>query len=211
MNTQKRTTMSNHKISILGSGGVGKSSLTLHFVSGQKPSDIYDPTIEDTFIKMLEVDKSPTRLELLDTAGQEEFHSLMDDWIRGGEAYLLVYAVNDPLSFEFVQETYEKILRVEEDRCDAQGLDVVHLPSVVLVANKVDLPEDEQKVSKQQGQDFAQKNGMTFLETSAMTGLNNKLCFEECVRILRKGQANQAILGKKKHFNPKLLTMCRVL
>jgi small GTP-binding protein len=188
-------------------GGVGKSSLTLHFVSGEKPSTEYDPTIEDSYVKILDVDKRPSRLELLDTAGQEEFHSLMDDWIRSAEAYLLVYSVDDALSFEFVQETYEKILQVAEDRCERLG--GFSQPCCVLVANKVDLPEKEHKVSAKKGEEFAKQNGMTFVETSAVTGLNNKHAFEECVRIVRKGNPLQS--RKKTSSLSQLPTMCRIL
>lgn len=73
-----------YKFIVLGSGGVGKSAITVQFVSGQFVSQVhraslslahahnraqYNPTIEESFTKLLEVDGTPCRLEILDTAG----------------------------------------------------------------------------------------------------------------------------------------------
>jgi small GTP-binding protein len=60
--------MREFKVVVLGSGGVGKSALTVQFVSGCF-MEKYDPTIEDFYMKEIEVDGSPCVLEILDTAG----------------------------------------------------------------------------------------------------------------------------------------------
>jgi GTPase KRas protein len=64
--------MTLHKIVVLGDGGVGKTALTIqlclsHFV------ETYDPTIEDSYRKQVVIDEIPCVLEVLDTAGQEEY------------------------------------------------------------------------------------------------------------------------------------------
>lgn len=61
--------MREFKVVVLGSGGVGKSALTVQFVSGCF-MEKYDPTIEDFYRKEIEVDNSPCVLEILDTAGE---------------------------------------------------------------------------------------------------------------------------------------------
>ena len=60
--------MREYKIVVLGSGGVGKSALTVQFVQGIFVEK-YDPTIEDSYRKQVEVDGSQCMLEILDTAG----------------------------------------------------------------------------------------------------------------------------------------------
>jgi small GTP-binding protein len=59
---------------VLGDGGVGKSALIMQFIQAKFIPD-YDPTIEDSFRKQIIVDKKACVLEILDTAGQEEFVS----------------------------------------------------------------------------------------------------------------------------------------
>ena len=60
--------MREYKIVVLGSGGVGKSALTVQFVQGIFVEK-YDPTIEDSYRKQVEVDSQQCMLEILDTAG----------------------------------------------------------------------------------------------------------------------------------------------
>ena len=58
-----------YKIVVLGSGGVGKSALTIQLVrSVFQPK--YDPTIEDSYTTDFKFDDQACKLEILDTAGQ---------------------------------------------------------------------------------------------------------------------------------------------
>lgn len=70
--------MREFKVVVLGSGGVGKSALTVQFVSGCF-MEKYDPTIEDFYRKEIEVDNSPCVLEILDTAGKLQFFFCFKD------------------------------------------------------------------------------------------------------------------------------------
>ncbi|NXV99934.1 RAP1B protein, partial [Fregetta grallaria] len=72
--------MREYKLVVLGSGGVGKSALTVQFVQGIFVEK-YDPTIEDSYRKQVEVDAQQCMLEILDTAGtvsQSTFNDLQD-------------------------------------------------------------------------------------------------------------------------------------
>merc|ERR1712117_895240 len=89
----------NFKIVVLGAGGVGKSALTLRLISDEFAEE-YDPTIEDSYRKQVAIDGKPALLDVLDTAGQEEYASLQDQWIREGDGYLIVYAINNKASFD---------------------------------------------------------------------------------------------------------------
>ena len=72
-----------HKIVVLGSGGVGKSALVIRLVTDHFLEE-YNPTIEDNFQKNVTVDNVPTVIDILDTAGQEEYSSMQDQWMREG-------------------------------------------------------------------------------------------------------------------------------
>jgi len=156
--------------------GVGKSSLTLQFVHNCFP-DEYDPTIEDNFRKQCVVDEHCQMLDILDTAGQEEFACMRDQWIRGGEGFMIVYSIDDRQSFEDVCDHKDFIMKVK---------DSVKGP-IVLVANKCDLPPEERKVATQEGKELAASLGIfCFYETSAKLRVNVDDCFYELVREVRR-------------------------
>lgn len=61
-----------YKLVVVGGGGVGKSALTIQFIQNQFPEE-YDPTIEDSYRKQCLIDEEVALLDVLDTAGQEEY------------------------------------------------------------------------------------------------------------------------------------------
>uniref|UniRef100_A0A914VW02 Uncharacterized protein n=1 Tax=Plectus sambesii TaxID=2011161 RepID=A0A914VW02_9BILA len=82
------------RLVVVGGGGVGKSALTIQFIQQYFVTD-YDPTIEDSYTKQCFIDEDICKLEVLDTAGQEEFSTMREQYLRTGEGFLLVYAVTD--------------------------------------------------------------------------------------------------------------------
>lgn len=96
--------MREYKVVVLGSGGVGKSALTVQFVTGTF-IEKYDPTIEDFYRKEIEVDCSPSVLEILDTAGTEQFASMRDLYIKNGQGFILVYSLVNQQSFQVIHAT----------------------------------------------------------------------------------------------------------
>ncbi|XP_059165451.1 ras-related protein R-Ras2-like [Physella acuta] len=122
-----------YKLVVVGGGGVGKSALTIQFIQSYFVTD-YDPTIEDSYTKQCVIDEHVARLDILDTAGQEEFSAMREQYMRSGEGFLLVYSVIDRSSFEEIFKFHRQILRVK-DRDEFPML---------LVANKSDL--DSQRV-----------------------------------------------------------------
>eukprot|EP01084_Bolivina_argentea_P172139 298200_1 len=78
------STLQKLKITVLGSGGVGKSALTIRFIADEFMNE-YDPTIEDSYSKQVVIDDKPVLFDILDTAGQEQFAALQDHWIREGD------------------------------------------------------------------------------------------------------------------------------
>ncbi|XP_029014793.1 ras-related protein R-Ras [Betta splendens] len=165
-----------YKLVVVGGGGVGKSALTIQFIQSYFVSD-YDPTIEDSYTKMCIVDGKETRLDILDTAGQEEFGAMREQYMRSGEGFLMVFALNDLGSYHEVQKFHTQILRVK-DRDDFP---------MVLVGNKADL-EAQRAITREEGQAFARENRIHYMEASAKNRYNVDEAFLEVVRIIRRFQ-----------------------
>ncbi|XP_076468681.1 ras-related protein Rap1-like [Babylonia areolata] len=171
--------MREYKLVVLGSGGVGKSALTVQFVQGIFVEK-YDPTIEDSYRKQVEVDGQQCMLEILDTAGTEQFTAMRDLYMKNGQGFLLVYSITAQSTFNDLQELREQILRVK---------DTDDVP-MLLVGNKCDL-EDERVVGKDQGQNLARHFNCAFLETSAKARVNVSEIFMDLVRQINKKSPEQ--------------------
>jgi len=162
------------KLVVVGDGGVGKSAITIQFFQRLFVTD-YDPTIEDSYLQHVEVDGQCCILDVLDTAGQEEFSAMREQYMRKGDGFLLVYSVTDKNSYENIINFHTQILRVK-DR---------DMYPMLLVANKVDLVH-LRKITEEQGRDLAQKLGIPYIETSAKDPpVNIDATFHEVVRIIR--------------------------
>ncbi|EEB15632.1 GTP-binding protein Rit2, putative [Pediculus humanus corporis] len=144
-----------YKVVVLGDGGVGKSALTLQFVS-HSFSEYHDPTIEDAYQQQAVIDGEAALLDILDTAGQIEFNAMRDQYMRCGEGFIICYSVTDRHSFQEAVE-YKKLInkvRASED-----------IP-LILIGNKCDL-QHQRKVTMEEGLTLAQQFGCPFFETSA--------------------------------------------
>ncbi len=166
--------MREYKVVVLGSGGVGKSALTVQFVSGTFVEK-YDPTIEDFYRKEIDVDGSPAVLEILDTAGTEQFASMRDLYIKNGQGFMLVYSIINAQTFIDVQPLRDQIARVK-----GSGMS-----PIILVGNKCDM-EAERAVATRDGDSLSHEWGAPFFETSAKTSFNVSEMFTEIVRQICK-------------------------
>ncbi|KKZ66524.1 protein Ras-2 [[Emmonsia] crescens] len=172
-----------YKLVVLGDGGVGKTALTIqlclnHFV------ETYDPTIEDSYRKQVVIDQQACMLEVLDTAGQEEYTALRDQWIRDGEGFVLVYSITSRSSFTRIQKFHHQIQLVKDPL--APGMKV----PVMLVGNKSD-KAIERAVSSQEGSALAKELGCDFVEASAKNCINVEKAFYDVVRLLRQQRQQQ--------------------
>ena len=167
-------------ISVLGVGGVGKSALTLRFVR-QFFQDVWDPTIETAFTKDVDIEGQRIHLEILDTAGQEDYKSLRPEWMGGKDGYIFVYSMADAFSLDELKPYYD--LSQDLNAPGEYGEAGRHVP-IVLVANKKDMCAEEdggdpelRKVSRATGEQRARDWGAQYIETSAKTSENVEAAF----------------------------------
>ncbi|KAK6465428.1 ras family-domain-containing protein [Scheffersomyces coipomensis] len=162
-----------YNLVVVGGGGVGKSALTIQLIQSHFV-DEYDPTIEDSYRKQCNIDEEPVMLDVLDTAGQEEYSNMRESYMRTGQGFLLVYSINSRNSLEELQSFYEQICRVKDSE---------NVP-VIVVGNKCDL-EIERQVSYDEGLNLAKSFNCQFLETSAKQRINVEEAFYSLVRKIR--------------------------
>lgn len=184
--------MREYKIVVLGSGGVGKSALTVQFVQGIFVEK-YDPTIEDSYRKQVEVDGQQCMLEILDTAGTEQFTAMRDLYMKNGQGFVLVYSITAQSTFNDLQDLREQILRVKDEN------DV----PMVLVGNKCDL-EEERVVQKDHGIGLSRQFNCAFMESSAKAKINVNDIFYDLVRQVNKKSPEKKTNKKKK-------SICKIL
>ncbi|GMR36953.1 hypothetical protein PMAYCL1PPCAC_07148 [Pristionchus mayeri] len=167
------------KLVVIGGGGVGKSALTIQFIQQYFVSD-YDPTIEDSYTKQCFVDDDICQLEVLDTAGQEEFSTMREQYLRSGHGFLIVFAVTDKNSFSEVERLHKLISRVK-DRDDFP---------VILVGNKADL-ESDRHVQRDEGEELARRLHLPYVECSAKMRMNVDHAFHHLVRLVRRYEQSE--------------------
>jgi len=174
-----------YKLVVVGGGGVGKSALTIQFIQSHFVQD-YDPTIEDSYRKQCVIDDRVAHLDILDTAGQEEFSAMREQYMRTGEGFLLVFSVTDKGSFDEIPRFHTQILRVK---------DKDEFP-MILVGNKSDL-ENERTVSTAEAQEVTRRLKIPYLESSAKQRINVDASFHDLVRAIRRSNEVLEVPQKK--------------
>ena len=143
-----------YKLIMMGEGGVGKSAITIRYIQDHFIVE-YDPTIEDSYRKQVTIDDETCLLDILDTAGREEFYYRGAPWIRKAHTILIIYAVDSKISFDAVQSHYDEIIKAKE-------LTPKNDIPIVLVGNKCDL-EKERTHLHRSGEAFSCSAGMSIL------------------------------------------------
>eukprot|EP01107_Rhizomastix_libera_P003484 TRINITY_DN16115_c0_g1_i1.p1 TRINITY_DN16115_c0_g1~~TRINITY_DN16115_c0_g1_i1.p1 ORF type:complete len:197 (+),score=33.07 TRINITY_DN16115_c0_g1_i1:30-593(+) len=157
----------NLKIVVLGSGAVGKSAITMRYVKNDF-SEFYNPTVEDSYFKQVTIQDTTVTLEILDTAGTDQFKLMREIYLQNSEGFIVVYSIASRTSFNEVNDVLESIKRVK-----GEG------QPVILVGNKCDLPNKE--VGTDAGQAKATEHGAMFIEVSAKENIGIDKLFKTLV------------------------------
>ena len=160
------------KVLLVGNSDVGKSSLILRYVD-QIWNDVFVPTIGVDFkVKSLEIENKSIKLQIWDTAGQERFRNVISSYFKGEHGILLIFDITSRDSFKELENWLAEV----EKNASTQILKI-------LIGNKCDL-EEEREISKDEGEAFAMRNGMQYIETSAKINTNVNEAFEALSKIM---------------------------
>ena len=158
---------------VLRGAVTGKTCLCEKMCNGKFPDFVLATSGFDYHIIIIKIDNIIIKLLIWDTCGQEVYSSFCTSYIRNSDLVMIVYAINDRVSFNKIDQHLNDAKSNNEKNC-----------LYFLIGNKKDL-EYERQVSKEEGEKFAkEKNFDFFIETSAKTGENLKAIFIEAAKIL---------------------------
>mmetsp|Transcript_22187 Transcript_22187/g.34449 ORF Transcript_22187/g.34449 Transcript_22187/m.34449 type:complete len:191 (-) Transcript_22187:245-817(-) len=177
------------KIAICGPTAVGKSALTIVYLSNNFPKE-YDPTIEDSFTATKEINGNRYLLEIVDTAGAEEYVVMQAEWIRQSEGFIIVYSIIDKGSFESIDAFHENIINHKNEDNNNEKV------PMVLAANKCDL-EENREVDTSTGTAKAEKWGCSLLECSAKSNTNVQEVFAKCVEAIVEMKSQNKVVKRR--------------
>ena len=133
--------------------------------------DLLEGTIEDRYKINVLLKRKNFEIEILDT-GEDDFQFLYEVWISFGECFLLVFAINDKESFDFVKKIYKNVKKKKYyEKCP-----------ILLVGNKSDL-EKERKIKYSDAEELANSWGIEYIETSVKNNIN---CKEVFIKVAEK-------------------------
>lgn len=137
----------------------------------------YEPTKADSYRKKVTLNGRECQIDILDTAGQEDYVVVRDNYFRSGEGFLCVFSLVDRESFAAANDFREQILRVKVDD---------HIP-IILVGNKLDLADERREVSEEDAAALASQWGVAYVETSAKTKVNvDKVYYDLLSRVAER-------------------------
>jgi len=162
------------KVVLIGDSGVGKSNLLSRFTRNEFNLESKSTIGVEFATRSIQVDGKTIKAQIWDTAGQERYRAITSAYYRGAVGALLVYDIAKHLTYENV----ERWLKELRDHADNNIV-------IMLVGNKSDLrhlravPTDEAKA-------FAEKNNLSFIETSALDSTNVETAFQNILTEIYK-------------------------
>jgi len=179
------------KVVLIGDSGVGKSNLLSRFTRNEFNLESKSTIGVEFATRSIQVEGKTVKAQIWDTAGQERYRAITSAYYRGAVGALLVYDIAKHLTYE----NAERWLKELQDHADSNIV-------IMLVGNKSDLrhlravPTDEAKA-------FSEKNGLSFLETSALDSSNVELAFQTILTAIYNIVSQRQMSGRSdSDFSP---------
>ncbi|XP_073003101.1 ras-related protein RABA2a [Typha latifolia] len=154
------------KVVLIGDSGVGKSNLLSRFTRNEFCLESKSTIGVEFATRTLQVEGKIIKAQIWDTAGQERYRAITSAYYRGALGALLVYDVTKPTTFENISRWLKEL----RDHADSNIV-------IMLIGNKTDL-KHLQAVASEDAQSFAEKEGLSFIETSALESTNVEKSFQ---------------------------------
>ncbi|KAL6200258.1 PREDICTED: ras-related protein Rab11C [Fragaria vesca subsp. vesca] len=154
------------KIVLIGDSGVGKSNILSRFTRNEFCLESKSTIGVEFATRTLQVEGKTVKAQIWDTAGQERYRAITSAYYRGAVGALLVYDITKRPTFDNVQ----RWLRELRDHADSNIV-------IMMTGNKSDL-NHLRAVSEDDGQALAEREGLSFLETSALGATNIEKAFQ---------------------------------
>ncbi|PNY13949.1 ras-related protein RAB2BV-like, partial [Trifolium pratense] len=154
------------KIVLIGDSGVGKSNILSRFTRNEFCLESKSTIGVEFATRTLQVEGKTVKAQIWDTAGQERYRAITSAYYRGAVGALLVYDITKRQTFDNVN----RWLRELRDHADSNIV-------IMMAGNKSDL-NHLRAVSEDDGQALAEKEGLSFLETSALEATNIEKAFQ---------------------------------
>lgn len=169
------------KLAVIGKSLVGKSALTSRFINDKFPI-IHDTTIEDTYTVNTNINGFDCHVEILDTAGKDDYQYMLDNWIYFADGFILVFSLDDKSSFSTIKE---RILKIKSSKSKAP---------IIVLGNKCDLVETRE-IDYDEGYNFCKGSGVDYIECAAINRQNVNEAFMKILNriVLNKTNTEQKI------------------
>jgi len=179
-----------YKVVLIGDSGVGKSNLLSRFTRNEFNLETKSTIGVEFATRSIQADGKTIKAQIWDTAGQERYRAITSAYYRGAVGALLVYDIAKSGTFKNV----ERWLTELRDNASANIV-------IMLVGNKCDL-RHLREVPTEMATEFAEKNGLSFIETSALDSTNVELAFTQILTEIYRQSARPQQGGSEGAENP---------
>lgn len=173
-----------YKVVVLGTSGVGKTAIVQRLVDNTFSTDGQSTVGVEFKSQTITTDEEKTKLNIWDTAGQERFRSVSKAYFRNAVGAILVFAINDQVSFNDLDGWLDDLHKLASPNA-----------VIVLVGNKADLNDDRQ-ISQNQAEEYATRNGLIYIETSAKDATGVEEAFIRLTKSINQKVKNGEIQGQ---------------
>ena len=169
------------KLLLLGDSSVGKTSILLKYISNKFDDSSISTVGVDYMDKIIDYNKFKIKLQIWDTSGEEKFRTITKNFYRNADGLLVVFDLTKKESYDHIRSW------INEAKENNDKL------KTILIGNKLDL-KDERIVAIDVAKQFAEKNNLKYIETSAKDGTNINESFQAIIDLLFDGKSSEEIL-----------------